>query len=159
MRTVTLSLLSLLALLSTPAFGQTQTPPSPPPLPPPLVPCMNNSGEGCRMIYVAMIINHLVPRAFTIAELGGTPPRDGSICQGRLMRGSIRYFVNGTAPSAMIGTLVPPAPETPEDQRDPTGTLELDGDVILLYDAGLIAGFKAIAATTEESEVSWDCQL
>lgn len=136
------------------AFGQ--SPPSA--IPPAPVPCMNSDGS-CRMVYVPMIVGQM-PRAFTVAEIGEPGTLDGSsTCQGRLIRGAIRYFVNGTAPSAVVGTLVPPAPGTPEELRDPTGTLELDGEVILLYSDDLILGFKTIAATQGEAEISWDCQL
>lgn len=151
------AILGALLLSASFAIGQQPPPPSIPPTP---VPCANGV-DGCRMISVVMIVDGPLPRAFTELELGIPFAKltASSQCQGRLARGSLRYFVNKTAPSATVGTLVPPAPETRDEDRDPTGTLEEDGTVILLYSGDLIAGFKAIAATTTTAELTWDCQL
>lgn len=151
--------IALASVFCPPVAFMQATPPAMPTPPPAPTPCFDQTGSGCRMVYVPMIVGQL-PRAFTAEELGDLSTLDGSsTCQGRLIRGSIRYFVNGTAPSAVVGTLVPPAPGTAEELRDPTGTLELEGDVIILYAGELIRGFKTIAATQGEAEISWDCQL
>ena len=155
----------LVAVLAAAAFWVTlaavvfgQAPPPPPPPPPPLIPCTNPMGpEGCRMVGIPMIGIGQMPRWFTASELGG-PVQEDAQCQGRLIAGAIRYFVNGTAPSAVVGTLVPPAPETREEDRDPTGTLEA-GDVIVLWSRDLILGFKTVSANSALAELSWDCAL
>ncbi len=95
-------------------------------------------------------------RVFTKDDLLVDPKTidSGALCQGRLLKGSFRYFVNGTAPSSMVGTLVPPV----NPDSDPTGTLEGD-DYILLYNKDLILGFKATQSNWGGAEIAWECKL
>ncbi len=81
---------------------------------------------------------------------------DQAICQGKLVQGSLRYFINGTAPSSLVGTLVP---QIPGRIIDSTGTLEETGDIILLYSKKDILGFKATQANWGGAELSWECSL
>lgn len=79
-----------------------------------------------------------------------------AMCQGKLVSGSLRYFVDKTAPSSQVGTLFP---QMPGQIKDPTGTLEEDGQTILLFGKDLILGFKATQSNWGGAELSWECAL
>lgn len=129
---------------------------------PTTAPCVSQSnGETC--LHFSMTLTRAA-RAITEMDLQRpfSELESQSICQGRLARGTLRYFTNGTAPSALIGILVP-LPEHlngEPDYRDPldvSGTQE--GDVINLYSKELIMGFKATEANSGGAEISWECAL
>jgi len=129
-----------------------------------LQPCTSNPAEPCHVIPMTITRE---PRAFTPADFNGQPLAqldEHIVCAGRLSRGRYRYFVDGTAPSALIGTLVPSSlgtfiPQNPDDPTlDPSGTLE-DGDIIMLYNRALVLGFKAVQADSGGAELVWECNL
>jgi hypothetical protein len=155
---------ALLLLAWTVVYGQ--APPvmlSPGPTPDPPIPD-DNRHPMCVVekpcVTISMRINR-VPRYFTDADLGMPRNKIDTLawCEGHLSTaGTMRYFADGRAPSAVIGTLVPPVPNTPPQSTDPQGTLE-EGSAIVLYNRDLVLGFKAVAATGSFIELAWTCQL
>lgn len=85
--------------------------------------------------------------------------KDSAMCQGRWVKGTIRYMVTGTAPSSIVGTIFPQKVEEGKAPVDPSGTLEIEGDVILLYMKDQILKFKATQANWAEAELTWECSL
>lgn len=143
------------------ALALWQDPPPPPPPPPAPAPCTVNPAAPCTSF--AMVIEGWAPRAITAEDLGGRDPAtipEGAVCLGRLSIGRLRYFTDGTAPSALVGTIAPvPAGAEPQAATDPHGTLEESGEAILLYNRDLILGFKATPADWSLAELSWECTL
>jgi len=84
---------------------------------------------------------------------------DAAMCSGKLVSGSLRYMVDKTAPSSVVGTLFPQTVMPGSSPVDPTGTLEEDGQTILLYSKDQILGFKATQANWAGAELSWECSL
>lgn len=129
--------------------------------PPPQNPCMVNPSAPC-IIFTMMIDGYT--RAFTEIDFGRPPDtiQEYAVCQGRLTKGSLRYFVNKTAPSSLVGTVVPAIYDTDPDNgqtvQDTTGTLEADS-LINLHNRELITGFKATQANWGGAELSWECSL
>lgn len=113
--------------------------------------CSFDPGRMCT--YHQMIIKE-GPSAFIGPEFKSA--QDQAMCQGKLVSGSLRYMINGTAPSSLVGTVVP---QIPNQINDPTGTLELEGNVILLTNKKDILGFKATQANWGGAELSWECSL
>jgi hypothetical protein len=148
-----------------PAMPPPQLQEGPPPTQPAgTVPCTENPAESC--VPVQMVIDG-AGRAFTAADFGGTPLdmlSEAAVCTGRVTRGTFRYFYNGTAPSALVGILVPYPAQARDEQGqivpplDPEHTLEESGTVVRLYNRGHIVGFKAVWADWGGAEIAWECQ-
>ena len=119
------------------------------------VQCETNTAETC--IAITMKVDGST-RSFTAQDFGGKDPKaidEFSVCHGRMSKGSIRYFANGTAPSSLVGTVVPAVdPEV----EDPNGTLEPD-NLINLYNRELITKFKSTQANWGGAEIVWECKL
>lgn len=123
---------------------------------PVMAPCETSNSEMC--MNLSMVVDGGT-RAFTTQDFGKDPKTidEFAVCHGRLARGTLRYFINGTAPSSLVGTLVPTdLPET--ELSDPSGTLE-PGGLINLYNRQLITGFKATQANWSGAEIIWECKL
>ncbi len=137
-------LLALLAL-------QVQAPPhnhGPTPLPP----CQSNPSATCHVF--SMTIDGGI-RMFTTEDLGKNPNSIDmySVCYGRLSKGSLRFYSNGTAPSSLVGILMPALdPSVHEETLEPDNT-------IVLYDRNLIMNFKATQANWGGAELSWECTI
>lgn len=150
-----ISILLALLLQAPPPF--TGEPPPPPP-PPPTSPCTMNPAESCT--FINMNINGS-NRMFTETDLGRPVNSidESTVCYGRLSRGVFRYYVNGTAPSSLVGTLVPsPIPLEGDMPNDPSGTLQ-EGNVIQLFNREQIMNFKATQANWDGADLTWECQL
>lgn len=120
-------------------------------------PCSSNPDETC--INIDMSIDGS-SRVFTSNDLGKNPKsiNINATCQGHINKGSLRYFTNGTAPSSLVGILVPAINPNEVDKNDTSGTLE-NGDTIVLYNKELILGFKATQSNWGGAELSWECKL
>ncbi len=120
-------------------------------------PCSINSDNTC--ITIDMHIDGTA-RAFTAQDLGKDPKTisENAYCQAHLSKGSLRYFTNSTAPSAMIGILAPALNSNEASKYDTSGTLE-NGDTIILYNKELILGFKATQSNWGGAELTWECKL
>lgn len=132
--------------------------------------CTDDHSKLC--ISFEMTVTYPNPRAFTSSDFGagyndilGKPiPEWVDHCVGRLSSGSYRYYVNGTAPSATTGTLVPipqqvlDLSDTRGQHHDTTGTLEDDGSTVLLYNRQLVEGFKAMEVHGYKAVIYWECQ-
>jgi hypothetical protein len=147
------------------AWTQDPDAPVPPPHehPPqtPQAPCTSNPAAQC--VVFTMVIDNGT-RAFTAADLGGREPAtldESTTCVGRWASGTLRYFADATAPSALVGTLVPGAERDADGNvlTDPEHTLEDSGLAILLYNRTQVLGFKATAANTAPAELGWECAL
>ena len=156
-----LFVLALILLAWTVVDGQEPLPPPVPP--PPGQPCAENPAAYCTP--VTMTIEGAL-RSFTAQDLGGRPPEsitETAVCTGRWTKGALRYYVDGTAPSALVGTLVPYPVQVREEQgqpaTDPENTLEDSGTVIRLYNRAQIVNFKAVWANWGGAEIAWECQL
>lgn len=147
-------ILFLLALLQASPPQAVTTPPIHEHSPVP-VQCETNTAETC--IAITMKVEGGT-RSFTSADFGGKDPKaidEFSVCHGRMSRGSIRYFANGTAPSSLVGTVVPALDDT---LQDPNGTLE-PGDLINLWNRDLITKFKSTQANWGGAEIVWECKI
>jgi hypothetical protein len=127
----------------------------------PQAPCTSNPTAAC--VVFTMVIDNTT-RWFTAEDLGGREPAtlDESLtCVGHWTSGSLRYFTNGTAPSSLVGTLVPGAERDADGNvlTDPEHTLEDSGLAILLYNRSQLLGFKATAANSNPAELGWECAL
>lgn len=164
----TVLVLLLLLLMWAVVYGQ--QPPGPPPdpfcgTPPPGLPpsCVPAAPEpmhpSCTDHCITRVLRYTrAPRSFTAEDFGQPLDTLGDHvwCEGQLATaGTLRYFTDGSAPSATVGILVPWAPPQP---ADPAQTLE-DGHVVVLYNRSLVLGFKAVAATGAFVEMAWTCQL
>lgn len=132
-------------------------------------PCTDNNGALC--VSFEMTVTYPMPRSITGTDmgLGGSAiapaplPDWAEFCTGRLSEGTYRYFTNGTAPSATIGTLVPIPPQVLElglnrgREHDSTGTLEDDGSTVLLYNREQVLGFKAMEVHGGKAVIYWEC--
>lgn len=131
-----------------------------PPLPSP-APCSANSAAQCH-VFTMLVDTGL--RMFTADDFAGRALEtlDGNLtCLGRVQAGRLRYFVDGTAPSALVGIYVPVRPEVVEadNATDPEGTREDSGDAVLLTNRDQVLRFKATAADWAGGELTWECAL
>ena len=129
--------------------------------------CTDNAAALC--ISFEMTVTYPLPRSITANDVGagGSPvspiplPDWVEHCIGRLSGGTYRYFTNGTAPSATVGTLVPTPPQVlalgEPSLHDSTGTLEDDGSTVLLYSRELVLGFKAMEVHGGKAVIYWEC--
>lgn len=118
-------------------------------------PCESNNAETCTVLTMKVEGG---TRSFTSADFGGKEPKaidEFSVCHGRMSKGSIRYYASGTAPSSLVGTLVP---ATDPEVEDPSGTLE-PGNLINLWNRTLILNFKATQSNWGGAEIVWECKL
>jgi len=94
-------------------------------------------------------------RMFTNADLGKSPSQIdmNAVCYGKLSKGSLRFFSDGTAPSSLVGILLPAL-----DPSEQVGALEPD-NTIVLYDRIMINNFKATQANWGGAELSWECTI
>jgi hypothetical protein len=143
-------ILTLLSLLL-----QGPQPVSTPPIPeyyPAMAPCETAPAEMC--INITMVVGEGA-RAFTEKDFGRDPATiaEYAVCHGRMGRGSIRYFDDGTAPSSVVGKLVPAL-----EDEEVNGTLE-PGGLINLHNRNLILGFKATQSNWGGAEIVWECKL
>lgn len=125
--------------------------------------CTDDHSKLC--ISFEMTVTYPAPRAITAADVGvgglsiSSQPLPDWVehCVGRLSSGSYRYYVDGTAPSATMGTLVP-QPTNADPMHDPTNTLEDNGSTVLLYNRQLVLGWKAMEAHGYTAVIYWECQ-
>lgn len=115
-------------------------------------PCQSNPAAMCHVFTMTVTGT---TRMFTAEDLGKNPKAIdmNSVCYGKLSKGSLRFFSDGTAPSSLVGILMPAV-----DPSEQVGALEPD-NTIVLYDRIMINNFKATQANWGEAELSWECTI
>jgi hypothetical protein len=131
----------------------------PPPNTPPTgfawgFPCSFDMSQMCEVF--EMVVNEK-PSAFIDDKF--KKAKDNAMCMGKPVSGLIRYLVNGTSPSSLVGTLFPQEVRVTEEKNDSTGTLEDGGAAIFLTDKKYILGFKATQANWGGGVLTWECSL
>lgn len=112
--------------------------------------CSVEPGRVC--IQFKMIVDGGT-RAFTAADFGKPLNMidENPSCEGFWIRGSVRYFSNGTAPTSLVGTLYPNMPaNAPPNFEKPT---------IHLHSKEYVLGFKVTQANSGGAELRWECDV